>query len=57
MNKLNAKQLLTLPIGKYPDGNGLYLSIYKPKKGEKRESQQTLKCNRQTYELSSKKFQ
>lgn len=34
MNKLNAKQLLTLPIGKYPDGNGLYLSIYKPKKGK-----------------------
>jgi integrase len=34
MNKLNAKQLLTLPIGKYPDGNGLYLSIYKPKRGK-----------------------
>ena len=34
MNKLNAKQLLTLPIGKHPDGNGLYLSIYKPKRGK-----------------------
>ena len=34
MNKLNTKQLLTLPIGKYPDGNGLYLSIYKPKRGK-----------------------
>ena len=34
MNKLNAKQLLTLSIGKYPDGNGLYLSIYKPKRGK-----------------------
>ena len=34
MKRLNAKQLLALPIGKYPDGNGLYLSIYKPGKGK-----------------------
>jgi hypothetical protein len=34
MNKLNTKQLLTLPIGKHPDGNGLYLTIYKPKGGK-----------------------
>jgi len=26
MKTLNAKQILVLPIGKYPDGNGLYLS-------------------------------
>jgi len=34
MKRLNAKQILTLPIGKYPDGNGLYLSIYKPGRGK-----------------------
>ena len=34
MKKLNAKQILVLPIGKYPDGNGLYLSIYKPGRGK-----------------------
>ena len=28
MKKLNAKQLLVLPKGKYHDGNGLYISIY-----------------------------
>ena len=27
MKKLNAKQLLVLPKGKYHDGNGLYISI------------------------------
>ena len=26
MKRLNAKQILVLPIGKYPDGNGLFLS-------------------------------
>jgi len=25
MKRLNAKQILVLPIGKHPDGNGLYL--------------------------------
>ena len=34
MKRLNAKQILVLPIGKYPDGNGLYLSIYKPGRGK-----------------------
>ena len=34
MRRLNAKQILVLPIGKYPDENGLYLSIYKPGKGK-----------------------
>ena len=28
MKKLNAKQLLVLPKGKYHNGNGLYISIY-----------------------------
>ena len=34
MKRLNAKQILVLPKGKYPDGNGLYLSIYKPGRGK-----------------------
>ena len=34
MKRLNAKQILVLPIGKYPDGDGLYLSIYKPGRGK-----------------------
>ena len=34
MKRLNAKQILVLPIGKHPDGNGLYLSIYKPGRGK-----------------------
>ena len=34
MKKLNAKQLLVLPKGKYHDGNGLYISIYSPGKGK-----------------------
>ena len=34
MKKLNAKQLLVLPIGKYHDGNGLYISIYSPGRGK-----------------------
>ena len=34
MKRLNAKQLLVLPKGKYHDGNGLYLSIYSPGKGK-----------------------
>ena len=34
MKRLNAKQILVLPTGKYPDGNGLYLSIYKPGRGK-----------------------
>ena len=34
MKKLNAKQLLVLPIGKYHDGNGLYLSINSSGKGK-----------------------
>ena len=34
MKRLNAKQLLVLPIGKYHDGNGLYLSIYSPGRGK-----------------------
>ena len=34
MKRLNAKQILVLPIGKYPDGNGLYLSIYKTGRGK-----------------------
>ena len=34
MNKLNAKQLQTLPKDKYHDGNGLYISISKPGRGK-----------------------
>ena len=34
MKKLNAKQLLVLPKGKYHDGNGLYISIYSSGKGK-----------------------
>ena len=34
MKKLNAKQLLVLPKGKYHDGNGLYISIYSHGKGK-----------------------
>ena len=34
MKRLNAKQLLVLPIGKYHDGNGLYLSINSSGKGK-----------------------
>jgi|TARA_B100001093_G_C26786133_1_gene996762 hypothetical protein len=34
MKKLNFKKLTTLPKGKYPHGNGLYLLIYKHKKGK-----------------------
>ena len=34
MKKLNAKQLLVLPKGKYHDGNGLYISINSPGKGK-----------------------
>ena len=34
MKRLNAKQILVLPIDKHPDGNGLYLSIYKPGRGK-----------------------
>ena len=34
MKRLNAKQILVLSTGKYPDGNGLYLSIYKHGRGK-----------------------
>ena len=34
MKRLNAKQILVLPIGKYHDGNGLYISIYSPGRGK-----------------------
>ena len=34
MKRLNAKQILALPIGKYHDGNGLYISIYSPGRGK-----------------------
>ncbi len=34
MKRLNAKQILALPIGKYHDGNGLYLSINSPGRGK-----------------------
>ena len=34
MKRLNAKQLLVLPKGKYHDGNGLYISISSKGKGK-----------------------
>ena len=34
MKRLNAKQLFVLSIGKYHDGNGLYLSIYSSGRGK-----------------------
>ena len=37
-----------------PGNSGYFYDFTDAKKGEKKESQQTLKCNRQTYELSSK---
>ena len=37
-----------------PGNSGYFYDFTDAKKGEKRESHQTLKCNRQTYELSSK---
>ena len=37
-----------------PGNSGYFYDFTDAKKGEKRESQKTLKCNRQTYELSSK---
>ena len=37
-----------------PGNSGYFYDFTDAKKGEKRESQQTLKCNREIYELSSK---
>ncbi|RPH03355.1 MAG: DUF4102 domain-containing protein [Alphaproteobacteria bacterium TMED93] len=34
MKRFNAKQLFVLPIGKYHDVNGLYLSIYSSGRGK-----------------------